>query len=640
MNLHNYKSNSNDNIITMDPYQSTQHAIADGNSSSDANKRRHNTLKERIKRSMNKAGGATVRRRSSLLAAASALASLAGGGGSKVTDTDTNTEMVDTPGQSTGKANNDLHEEAAHEERWRAATTAEEVPITFPQKLMSVLDNDELQDIITWLPHGRAFIILQKKKFASDVMPVYFKHSKFTSFTRKLNRWGFTRVPRGPETGSYYHKYFQRGNHHLCMQMHCQSKPNTSNSPRTSPPPPAVEPQKVAAKAKVPVSPGSKVAAAMSTLRMEASPLENRDQDGHRPQVDFKTTLSRQQELLRMDQDQEDQRRKKLREEQQQHDQKALAALYHSSRRTRDSPERKVKEQVELPSNLPAMPFLPSSGRRQNRSFLSSSLSSSTGQHQHQSLPSSFTASGTSPHASLLSNSWNTEPNTRTSMATSPRAERKRLHHLKDIDWSKISNYRMQEERRELPDQGMVEGRPYLPAPQETAMASRRQMMAPAPAYETMLNDYKRNNVALDTTSTAQHRHVIQSAMDALQASNDRGYLATLMQREREKAQGRVAPDEHVSQLGFQNDGHVHAAMQMRQLEGRYQQGSPALSEYLPLPTDLAQSPGRVEQLQQRMKLLSSASYIKANPQVHVAPPNPPPQSKYPFGGVRRASAA
>lgn len=615
----------------MDPYQSTQHAIADGNSSSDANnKRRHNTLKERIKRSMNKAGESTVRRRSSLLAAASALASLAGGGDSKVTDADTNTEVVDTPGQSTGKANNDLHEE-----RWRATTTAEEVPITFPQKLMSVLDNDELQDIITWLPHGRAFIILQKKKFASDVMPVYFKHSKFTSFTRKLNRWGFTRVPRGPETGSYYHKYFQRGNHHLCMQMHCQSKPNTSNSsPRTSPPPPAAEPQKVSAKAKVPVSPGSKVAAAMSTLRMEASPLENRDQDGHRPQVDFKTTLSRQQELLRMDQEQEDQRRKKLMEEQQQHDQKALAALYHSSRRTRDSPERKVKEQVELPSNLPAMPFLPSSGRMQNRSFLSSSLSSSTGQHQHQSLPSSFTASGTSPHASLH-NSWNTEPNTRTSMALSPRAERKRLHHLQDIDWSKISNYSMQEERRELPDQS----RPYLPAPQETAMASRRQMMAPAPAYETMLNDYKRSTAALDTTSTAQHRHVIQSAMDALKASNDRGYLAMLMQREREKAQGRVASDEHVSQIGFQNDGHVHAAMQMRQLEEHYQQGSPALSEYLPLPTDLAESPGRVEQLQQRMKLLSSASYIKANPQVHVAPPNPP-KSKYPFGSVRRASAA
>jgi hypothetical protein len=175
----------------------------------DATKRPHNTLKERIKRSMN-SDTSVMRRRSSLLAAASALASLAGGESPTVADTDANTDMVDVPPvhlpppQPTGgKATIDHH---LHEERWRAATTAEEVPVTFPQKLMSVLDTEQFSDIITWLPHGKGFIILQKKKFASDVMPIYFKHSKFTSFTRKLNRWGFTRVSRGPETGSYYHK--------------------------------------------------------------------------------------------------------------------------------------------------------------------------------------------------------------------------------------------------------------------------------------------------------------------------------------------------------------------------------------------------------------------------------------------------
>lgn len=98
-----------------------------------------------------------------------------------------------------------------------------DIPLTFPQKLMEVLSNPEVAHIITWLPHGKGFIILQKRKFAIDVMPLYFKHSKFTSFTRKLNRWGFTRVSRGPEMGAYYHKYFQRGNYLLCMQMHCQS---------------------------------------------------------------------------------------------------------------------------------------------------------------------------------------------------------------------------------------------------------------------------------------------------------------------------------------------------------------------------------------------------------------------------------
>ena len=71
---------------------------------------------------------------------------------------------------------------------------------------MEVLSHPAVNDTIAWLPHGRGFIILQKRKFSLEVMPNYFKHSKFTSFTRKLNRWGFTRVSRGPEMGAYYHK--------------------------------------------------------------------------------------------------------------------------------------------------------------------------------------------------------------------------------------------------------------------------------------------------------------------------------------------------------------------------------------------------------------------------------------------------
>ena len=56
--------------------------------------------------------------------------------------------------------------------------------------MMEILSNEKLSDIITWLPHGRGFVILQKKRFANEVMPKYFnKKSKFTSFTRKLNRW-------------------------------------------------------------------------------------------------------------------------------------------------------------------------------------------------------------------------------------------------------------------------------------------------------------------------------------------------------------------------------------------------------------------------------------------------------------------
>jgi hypothetical protein len=90
-------------------------------------------------------------------------------------------------------------------------------------QLMQIVSDESTNDVVAWLPHGKGFQIYKKKKFASDVLPKAFKQSKYTSFTRKLNRWGFTRVTRGPETGAYYHKYFQRGNTRLCMQMSCQS---------------------------------------------------------------------------------------------------------------------------------------------------------------------------------------------------------------------------------------------------------------------------------------------------------------------------------------------------------------------------------------------------------------------------------
>lgn len=94
----------------------------------------------------------------------------------------------------------------------------------FPQRLMEILSNPNNTDAIAWLPHGRAFIIINRQKFANTVLPAYFRKTKYTSFTRKLNRWNFTRVTRGPELGAYYHEFFQRGNEALCTQMYCKNE--------------------------------------------------------------------------------------------------------------------------------------------------------------------------------------------------------------------------------------------------------------------------------------------------------------------------------------------------------------------------------------------------------------------------------
>jgi len=60
--------------------------------------------------------------------------------------------------------------------------------------MMNILDNEAYSDIISWLPHGKGFMIRDKKRFASEILPKFFKKAKFTSFTRKLNRWSVVRA--------------------------------------------------------------------------------------------------------------------------------------------------------------------------------------------------------------------------------------------------------------------------------------------------------------------------------------------------------------------------------------------------------------------------------------------------------------
>jgi len=89
----------------------------------------------------------------------------------------------------------------------------------FPLKLMRVLSMEEYSDIITWLPNGRAFVIISPSKLVSTVIPLFFKKVKYSSFLRKLARWGFQRNGSEKESGSFYHKNFQRDNEELCTKI-------------------------------------------------------------------------------------------------------------------------------------------------------------------------------------------------------------------------------------------------------------------------------------------------------------------------------------------------------------------------------------------------------------------------------------
>jgi len=91
------------------------------------------------------------------------------------------------------------------------------VQAPFPTKLYSLLEENKFEDIISWQPHGRCFLLHRPKEFVRVVMPKYFNQSKLTSFQRQLNLYGFTRLlSASPDKGGYYHELFLRGKSKLC----------------------------------------------------------------------------------------------------------------------------------------------------------------------------------------------------------------------------------------------------------------------------------------------------------------------------------------------------------------------------------------------------------------------------------------
>jgi len=86
---------------------------------------------------------------------------------------------------------------------------------------MDILSLESSSHIITWLPHGKSFIFLDQDQFAQDLIPSYFGTCKFASFLRKLYRWGFRQIVKGPDAGSYFHPLFRRDNRPLCKFLTC-----------------------------------------------------------------------------------------------------------------------------------------------------------------------------------------------------------------------------------------------------------------------------------------------------------------------------------------------------------------------------------------------------------------------------------
>lgn len=70
----------------------------------------------------------------------------------------------------------------------------------FIRVLYSILEDESNHNCITWSKGSDSIVITQPTTFALNVLPLHFKHNKFASFVRQLNKHNFCRVKRIPDT--------------------------------------------------------------------------------------------------------------------------------------------------------------------------------------------------------------------------------------------------------------------------------------------------------------------------------------------------------------------------------------------------------------------------------------------------------
>ena len=51
----------------------------------------------------------------------------------------------------------------------------------------SMVEDPEIQDLITWSDTGDVFRVFNPTAFSKNVLPRYFKHNNWQSFVRQLN---------------------------------------------------------------------------------------------------------------------------------------------------------------------------------------------------------------------------------------------------------------------------------------------------------------------------------------------------------------------------------------------------------------------------------------------------------------------
>ncbi|KAG4939700.1 hypothetical protein JHK82_045422 [Glycine max] len=110
-----------------------------------------------------------------------------------------------------------------------SAESQRSIPTPFLTKTYQLVDDQSIDDVISWNDDGSTFIVWNPTVFARDLLPKFFKHNNFSSFVRQLNTYGFRKVV--PDRWEFSNDYFRRGEKRLL----CEIQRRKISSPAPSP---------------------------------------------------------------------------------------------------------------------------------------------------------------------------------------------------------------------------------------------------------------------------------------------------------------------------------------------------------------------------------------------------------------------